>query len=100
MCDKSINYREIWHFLHLNATIMSVPRFKVMMHKELYGRLKGTKCGEELKMYLKKHKISNRCEPFRYTWRLHNYINNKLGKKHMKYEDARRIYEDAKRLNM
>ena len=83
-------YRRIWNFIHSSALRMNRKDFRVMMigiSKELKGS-----CGEGLRNYIKLKPITTRTEPFRYTWKLHNHVNKRLGKKEITYTKALRLY--------
>ncbi len=90
-CSKTINYPQLWYHMHTFAiTSTSNSNFKQYM-KDIARALPG-KCGEGLRGYLKEHKITERTEPFRYTWKLHNAVNKRIGKTELSYRDAKKLY--------
>ncbi len=90
-CSKSINYPQLWYHIHMFAlTSSSTDQFKQYMKDVARGV--GGKCGETLKQYLRDHKITETTEPFRWSWKLHNSINLRIGKPELSYLKAKKLY--------
>ncbi len=90
MCNKDIDYPRLWYYMHYNAIYTTVKHFRMSM--KMISENVGGKCGEGLKLYLKEHPITAKTKPFRYTWKLHNAVNKRIGKKLIGYKDARKLY--------
>lgn len=83
-------YHGLWNYMHSNSLRQNRKEFRFMMIG-ISNELKG-QCGEHLKQYLEMNPITTRTEPFRYTWKLHNFVSKKLNKKEISYKKALSLY--------
>src|SRR5947207_15311955 len=93
--------RHLWYDIHSRSLEFRKRRefkkFITWIHKNLTCKT----CRDHLGRYMKKHKIKNECQKknksgyefFKWTWKLHNDVNRKLGKQELSYNHAKEMYD-------
>ncbi len=85
------------HIMSMNCDNSSRDCFIAFVDRVL-SRLPCKKCRKHAIEYAEKHPlndIEDTRDLFRWSWRFHNEVNQRLGKKEMSYEDAYNMYKET-----
>ena len=100
--DIKKNGNGMWVFIHLlslHATTNELKNNYIMTINSLCQNFPCEQCKPDFENFIKTHpiqnyKIESSAGLFKWSWELHNFVNNKLHKQPMKYDDALQLYKN------